>query len=304
MNGKSGRILALTLTLALTLCSLWACAAHSEGNPIAENLELKTYRGVSVGGQLKGTDPNGDMLKFEITTKPIKGAVALKDDGSFVYTPGEGKRGHDYFGYKAVDSKGNKSSEATVVIKIEKQKSKITYSDMQGNGSYMAAVRLAEENIFTGEQLGGQYVFCPDRTVSRGEFLTMCMKLAGSDILTGVMTTGFADDADIPAYMKPYVSTALLSGVIHGYSGSGGAAAAFAPEAAVTYPEAAVMLDRALGLTKASTDEEDKAAPAWAVQACADLSACRIGEYTESGAMTRAQCAEMLCNAMQVLEKR
>ena len=71
------------------------------------------------------------MLKYEVTTDPIKGEVALKDDGSFVYTPAEGKRGHDYFGYKAVDSKGNKSSEATVVIKIEKQKSKIAYSDME-----------------------------------------------------------------------------------------------------------------------------------------------------------------------------
>ena len=304
MNGKTLRILALTLTLAMTLGMLWACAAQSEENPIAENLELKTYRGVSIGGQLKATDPDGDQLKFEITTKPIKGEVALKDDGSFVYTPAEGKRGHDYFGYKAVDGKGNKSSEATVVIKIEKQKSKVAYSDMTGNGAYMAAVRLAEEDVFTGEQLGGQYVFSPERTVSRGEFLTMCMKLAGSDILTGVVTTGFSDDADIPAYMKPYVSTALLSGIIEGYAGSGGTAAVFAPDSGISYPEAAVMLDRALKLTKASTDEGGETAPAWAEQACANLSACSIGNYTDSGALTREQCAEMLYNAMQVLARR
>lgn len=304
MNRKTVRVLALTLTLTMTLGMLWACAVKSGENPIAENLELKTYRGISVGGQLKATDPDGDPLKFEVTTKPIKGQVTLKDDGSFVYTPAEGKRGHDYFGYKAVDSKGNKSSEATVVIKIEKQKSKIAYSDMAGNGAYMAAVRLSEEDIFTGEQLGGQYVFSPEQTVSRGEFLTMCMKLAGSDILSGVMTTGFSDDADIPAYMKPYVSTALLSGIIEGYTGSDGNAAVFAPDSGISYPEAAVMLDRALKLTKASTDEGIGAAPAWAAQACANLSACRIGEYTDGGALNRAQCASMLYNTMQVLERR
>ena len=304
MNAKTVRVLALALTLCLALGTLWACAARSGEVPIAENLELKTYRSVSVGGQLKAVDPDGDALKFEITTKPIKGSVALKDDGSFVYTPGEGRRGHDYFGYKAVDSKGNKSSEATVVIRIEKQKSKLTYSDLRGSGAEMAAVRLAEEGVFTGEQLGGQYVFCPEQTVSRGEFLTMCMKLAGSDILTGVATTGFSDDADIPAYLKPYVSTALLSGVVTGYEGGGGTAAAFAPDASVSYPEAAVMLDRALKITRAGTDTGGRAAPAWAGQACADLSACRISEYSDSGALTRGQCAVMLYNAMQVLEKR
>ncbi len=304
MKKKTLGALALALTLSLTVGMLYACAAPSQENPIAENLELKTYRGVSVGGQLKATDPDGDMLKYEVTTEPIKGEVALKDDGSFVYTPAEGKRGHDYFGYKAVDSKGNKSSEATVVIKIEKQKSKIAYSDMGGSGAYLAAVRLAEEGVFVGEQLGGQYVFCPERAVTRGEFLTMCMKLAGSDILTGVVTTGFSDDERIPAYMKPYVSTALLSGVIEGYTGGGESAAVFAPDSAVSYPEAAVMLDRALKLTKASTDEGGAAAPAWAEQACANLSACRIAEYRPNDALTRADCAVMLYNAMQVLEKR
>lgn len=303
MKRKTAGVIALSLTVAMTLGTLWAYAAQSGENPIAENLELKTYRSVSVGGQLKATDPDGDIMKFEVTTKPIKGTVALKDDGSFVYTPAEGKHGHDYFGYKALDSKGNKSPEATVVIKIEKQKSKIAYSDMNGNGACMAAVRLAEEEIFVGEQLGGQYVFCPENTVSRGEFLTMCMKLADSDVLTGVITTGFADDADIPDYMKPYVSTALLSGVIKGCSGSEGTAV-FSPAEPISYPEAAVMLDRVLGLTKASTAEDYAAAPAWAEQSCANLSACRISDYRGTAALTRADCAEMLYNAMAVLEKR
>ena len=59
------------------------------------------------------------------------------------------------------------------------------------------------------------------------------------------------------------------------------------------------MLDRALKLTKASTDEGGAAAPAWAEQACANLSACRIAEYRPNDALTRADCAVMLYNAMR-----
>ena len=37
--------------------------AFAEGaSPVAENLELKTYRGVSVGGRLSAYDPDGDAV--------------------------------------------------------------------------------------------------------------------------------------------------------------------------------------------------------------------------------------------------
>lgn len=303
MNRKIFSLIALTLTLVLTLGIIYVGAENKGESPIAENLEITTYRNVSVGGQLKATDPDGDVLRFEITTPPVKGNIQLKDNGSFVYTPAEGKRGRDYFGYKAVDIKGNRSSEATVIIRIEKQKTKIAYSDMDGNGAYCAAVALAENDIFVGECLGGQYVFNPERPVTRGEFLTMCLKLAKSDILSGVLTTGFADDNKIPMYMKPYVSTALLTGVINGYS-DGVNTAVFNCDSYISYPEAAVMLNKALNLTDVNTKDYGETAPVWAAQACANLSACRISDYSLEGQLTRADCAKMLYNAMKVIENR
>ena len=44
-------------------------AAPASGNnnaPVAENQQIETYRGVSVGGQLTAHDPDGDTLTFEI----------------------------------------------------------------------------------------------------------------------------------------------------------------------------------------------------------------------------------------------
>ncbi len=88
---------ALLLLFAL-LAGLFTFASAAGGAPIAENLELSTYRGVSVGGRLTATDPEGDALRYKVTTQPVKGKLDLDDDGHFVYTPAEGKRGKDYFG--------------------------------------------------------------------------------------------------------------------------------------------------------------------------------------------------------------
>ncbi len=300
---KISNIIVLTLILALSLSIMNFAALGAGTAPIAENLEISTYRNVAVGGQLKATDPDGDIIKFEITTPPSKGEIKLMDDGLFVYSPKSGKKGRDYFGFKAFDEEGNMSAEATVIIKLEKQKTKITYSDMEGSGAYCAAIALAESGVFVGECVGGQYVFNADAPVSRAQFLTMCLKLTDSDILSGVITTGFADDSEIPSYMKPYVSTALLTGVISGYS-NGVNSAVFNGDNSISYPEAAVMLNKALKLTDVSAESYGEAAPVWAAQACANLSACRISEYTESPQLTRADCAELLYNAMNLLEDR
>ena len=100
--------------------------------------------------------------------------------------------------------------------------------------------------------------------MSRGEFLAMCMELSGRELLSGVRSTGFADDGAIPAWLKPYVSTALLDNVISGYVQAGGAV--FDAAAPVSRAEAAVILSRALDLTEltpAGGISQD-AAPVWA----------------------------------------
>ncbi len=271
--------------------------------PIAENFEITTYRNVSVDGQLRATDPNGDVLSYKITTEPTKGKIDLEDDGSFVYTPAEGKRGRDYFGYRATDAQGNSSSEATVLISIKKQKTEVCYSDLEGCGAGYAACMLAEQGIFVGECVGGQYMFRPEAMVTRGDFLKMCMELSEYDVLSGVITTGFSDDNDIPSYLKPYVSTALLAGVIKGYS-DGSRTAVFDPNSYISYPEAAVILNKTMRLTDVSPQTMAGTAPVWAEQACSNLSACRISDYPGEELLTRADCANMLLGAMQILGER
>ena len=293
-------ILALALASALAL-PLGSALAVS-GAPVAENLELTTYRNVSVGGRLAAVDPEGDALSFEITTQPGKGTVELTEDGRFVYTPETNRKGRDYFGYRAVDETGARSQEATVIIKIEKQKTSTTYADLAGHPAGYAATALAENGIFTAESVAGVSVFSPEREVTRGEFLSMCMALSGGEMLSGVASTGFADDADIGDWLKPVVATALMDGVVSGYTVSGGAV--FEPDDTVTRQEAAVMLDNVLDTTDAAVGVSGAAD--WAAEAVGNLAACGViaeGEaYSEP--LTRADAAEMLVRALDVLAAR
>lgn len=304
------RTFALVLVIALSTWGIAGIAVLSgEGDnlaPIAEGQELTTFRNVPVYGVLNAVDPEGDIITYRVAAAPKKGSVLIEENGTFSYTPLENKKGKDSFTFVAVDAMGNASEPAKISVKIEKQSTKVSYSDMDGHQSYYAALNLAENEIFVGEQLGNSYFFNPDREVSRGEFLAMCLKLADVETLSGITRTGFADDEEIPMWVKPYVSTALMSGIIQGYVGDEGGIV-FAPNTAVTMSEAAVILDNVLELsnmTISGIDEE--LVPAWAYQATANLTACDIisGDMaliSSSKTLTRADVAEMISNAMELL---
>ena len=120
--------------------------------PIARNMDLSTYKNIAITGYFDAVDSEGDLLSFELTSNPARGAVTMAEDGSsqFVYTPYENKTGSDSFTYVAVDPAGNTSSEAKVTVRIEKPDTKVTYADMEGSSAHKAAIRLAEEGVYVG----------------------------------------------------------------------------------------------------------------------------------------------------------
>ena len=317
---KKGKALSvLVLAAAMLLSGLFCAGSLASGAvvtsitvkntaPIAENLELTTYRGVGVAGTFKATDPEGDPFVFEVTSEPKKGVVIPGDGDTFLYTPNEGKSGRDSFTYTARDENGNTSAEAKVSITIRRQSGAVTYSDMAGDPAQYAALRLAEEDVFTGDRLGSESFFRPAEEVTRGEFLAMCLKIRGIKPLEGITRTSFADDEEAAAWVRPYISAALISGYITGYADHDGSLV-FSPDRSVRLSEAAVMLNNVLGVTdvvSVGSFAEGLAAPVWAAQAASNLAACGVlpsgGDY--GAAVTRAEAAEMLSAAMDVLEAR
>lgn len=278
-------------------------------SPIATNLEFSTYKNVAIQEKLSAFDPDGDLLHFRIIKNPARGSVNLAADKSpsFTYTPYENKIGKDTFTYVAEDAYGNSSTPATVKIKIQKPKTKVTYADMNGNPAHKAAIRLAELDVLVGQRLGDTYCFHPEETVTREEFLSMAMNALHSEPLTDAVTTGFADNDAIAVWAKPYVASALRSGMVTGSSNEQGQAV-FQPNRPMTRGEATVLVNRLLQLSNVSIEKAvlDDGTPAWASQSVVNLETVGIlPSGTElSAPLTKSDCAMMLSAALDVLDFR
>ena len=310
------KIRALFLTLFLTgalAAPTWAATLtalqqvpQENSAPIAEHLSLKTYRNVAISSRFAAVDPDGDPVTFQIVDSPARGQVSVDDTdpAAFWYTPYEGKKGKDSFTYVAVDSQGNTSQPARVDIVIEKQSTKVSYSDMEGNAAHYAALRLAESGVYVGRQVGGLYQFDPEQALTREEFLAMAMTVAGEEPLSDITLTGFYDDGDIPTWAKGYVSAALLSGAVQG-SYNQRDQVVFNAGAAITVAEAAVITDRLLDLSDVTVTAA-AAIPAWASQSAANLETVSVlPEQTDlTATLTRGQAAQMLCAMEDVLLSR
>jgi len=79
------RIIILSLclagALALPAMALTSSTAAVENSPpIAENLTLKTYKGVAITSRFAAVDPEGDLVTFQVVDSPARGQVTLDEN--------------------------------------------------------------------------------------------------------------------------------------------------------------------------------------------------------------------------------
>lgn len=275
--------------------------------PTAEASSFETYKNIANSGELKASDPEGKALTYALVDAPKHGTVELYEDGTFTYTPKENKVGNDSFTFMVTDDAGNTSETAKVSIKIRKPTDKATYSDMTDDPDQFKAMWLKDEEIFTGSSIGGHLCFSPDQAVNRGEFLVMVMNLVGADTDLTTMTSGFIDEAETPAWLQPYIASALSNGMITGSSSDGGVL--FRPADAMTKAEAVVMMQNVLDLPYDGTKavfaaESENIVPSWAEDAYAALAQAGIDLdlMSETDALTRRDAANMLYSAHCFIE--
>ncbi len=276
----------------------------------ALSLSVSTHKGLSAYGTLSAYDPDGDALVYEIVSYPQNGALDLQDrtSGSYVYTPNAGYTGGDCFTYVARDPYGNYSAAATVDLKVTLAGTSVTYADMKDSAAYNAALTMTEKGVMSGTQVGNQYYFYPESSVSRVEFLVMAMNAAGITDVPACETTVFADDADIPESMKGYVAAAYEMKYISGSLNEG--RLCFLPNEEITRAQAAVMLSNIVGLCDVPvtpTFADRSEIPVWASEAIYSLNAAGImnsqaGYISPTAKITRAQTAQMLTAAMEYVE--
>ena len=276
-----------------------ACAAMTIGirgkenqPPVAEDSAMETYKNLPNTGKLKVTDPEGQSMTFTVTRGPKRGTVTLGDDGSFTYTPKHNKVGVDSFTYTATDPAGKVSREATVTITILKPSDASEYSDTAGKDCRFAAEWMKHTGIFVGETLGESNCFCPEKQVTRGEFVTMLVKALDIPADEELTYTGYTDE--IPQWLQPYLAAAIRSGLTAGLPWQ----ETFGPEEAITGAEASVLLQNALDLTAApeAMAQSDVSAPDWAQSSLTALSGSGILLDPQT-ILTRADAAQVLYQA-------
>jgi len=247
--------------------------------PVAQDSALETYKNLSNDGKILASDPEEQPLTYTLVRQPRRGSVELRQDGTFTYTPKKNKVGVDSFTFTATDPAGNVSREATVTVQILKPTDSKQYRDTAGKDCRFSAEWLRNTGLFAGEQVGGEVCFQPEKTVSRGEFLTMLVNLLEIPV----------EEVDAPDWVQPYLDAAIRSGLVSGW-----APESFQMEEAITGAEAAVALQNALdlpvGYEEVTHTEE---VPAWAAASLAVMAANGM-ELEADTAMTRAEAAQIL----------
>jgi len=247
--------------------------------PAAQDGALETYKNLSNDGKLIAPDPEEQPVTFTLVRQPRRGTVELREDGSFTYTPKKNKVGVDSFTFTATDPAGNVSREATVTVQILKPVDAMQYRDTAGEECRFSAQWLRNTGLFAGEQVGGELCFQPNKTVSRGEFLSMLVNLLEIPV----------EEADAPQWVQPYLDAAVRSGLVSGWQQE-----SFEMDEPITGAEAAVTLQNALDLSAGhEAMEYGEEVPTWAATSLAVMAANGV-ELEADAELTRGEVAQML----------
>ena len=265
--------------------------------PAAEDLELETYKNIPNVGKLSVTNDDDGKLTYQLVSRPKYGTAELREDGSFLYTPKKNKVGQDSFTYTVTDESGSVSNEATVRIRILQPLDNETFDDLSSEAQF-TALWLRDNGLFGGELIADRLCFCPEKTVTRGEFLCMAMQLGEIDPEIGLLSSGFTDQSDAAEWMQPYLVCAMRRGIVKGFVTEAGVE--FRPNEPVTQRQAAMMLVGAMRLdTSRSVFADRQDVPAWASTAVGALAEEGIS-CGENAPLTRQAAARLLYQASKL----
>ena len=277
------------------------------------SLNIETYKGLTTAGTVSAYDPEGDELTFEIVRYASHGRVSLTDKhtGAYVYTPDAGFLGQDSFDYVVYDRYGNYSTSSTVNVTVTSRPASVTYADIDGEGDAAAILSVSVMGLMNGTKVGGETYFKPAEAVSRIEFLVTAMQAAGitAHDVASAGDPSFADCADIPVAMRPFVAYAVQKKYVGGKTVDG--ILCFRPNESITRAEAAVILSNIIGYAVEDTVTafaDADAMPIWSEGALTSLRALGIlvtpdGNAHARDTMTRVTTAAWLCRAMQLMGK-
>lgn len=274
------------------------------------SLNVSTYKDLPTAGTVSAYDPEGDTITYEIVRYAAHGRVTLtnRHTGAYVYTPDTGFSGQDSFDYVVYDRYGNYSTSATVSITVTPPTA-ATYADMEGRTDASAILAVSAAGLMNGTQVGSEVYFKPNDSISRVEFLVTAMQAAGitAEAVAAVPCPDFADLAEIPVAMRPFVGYAVEKQYVRGRTVDG--ELCFCPHDSITRAEASVILSNIIGYAVEDTVTafaDADAMPTWSEEALTSLRALGIltapdGNARPTETMTRAAAAGWLHRSMRLM---
>ncbi len=275
-------------------------------------LTFKAHEETPNVGRLSSYDPEGDPVSYEIVKYPKNGSVVLSDisKGEYVYTPTDNFYGEDSFSYVARDVYGNYSAKAEVKVTVKQKQTNVVFGDISTLEVYNSALTMAENQLMCPSPVDGVTYFCPDQTISRGEFLALAMQSCGIDTPDSTNVIYFDDNDEIPKDVRDYVNTAYSLGIINGSKIDD--KLCFLPNSTITRAEAAVMLNNILSYSDAGeepiimpTFADSSNIPSWAKESIAVMNHMGIissndGNASPESIVTRGDAACMLAQIIEI----
>lgn len=181
------------------------------------------------------------------------------------------------------------------------------YIDMTGHWAEEYAVELALDNVFRGDQIGGNFYFEPDVTLTRGDFVMLLNAVLGiSGETPNIEDFSFTDKDTMPGWLYNQGLLAYEAGVIKGSGQNGGVA--FLPYEKLTRAEAFTMLYNIIGEFNtpkpyALTFDDSASVPDWSLEAIQNLLGLDIisgfpdNTIRPYGSITRAEAASLISKA-------
>lgn len=282
--------------------------AQSMGASLVDSTAIEFKVAIVADHQEKAVNDFGAAYVARViylpSTADITTAAAVMYDpaaGEFMFVPGVGKTVN---GKPAIEMKRPGNS-IYAVMKYSKE-----FADLKGHWAKNDTEKMASKLIVKGVSANN---FAPDQVITRAEFTALLVRGLGLNPAQGD-AAAFVD-VQQNAWYAESIGAAVKFGLVTGKE-----AGKFAPDAAITRAEMAVMIARSIqavepeaGMGGSGTDALSKfadrtAIPKWASASAALLAGKGImqgngkGDFASSDQATRAQAAVILLRALKDLK--
>ena len=185
--------------------------------PISTDVSLQGDEDTTITGRIPASDPDGDVLAYQIAHQPLHGSVVLDSrSGEFVYVPAANYHGTDSFEVSITDGRGNSTSStvnitvtavndlpvtANVNLNTDEDTAvagQIVASDLDGDTLAYSLVTAPVNGSVTVDPATGAFIYTPDVNFNGTDSFIVTVSDGQGGSVSSTVTIGVAALNDAP----------------------------------------------------------------------------------------------------------